>query len=267
LPDLYGYDYGSRTIHPETAEANYPVFACSASGETPLPTAMPHIVWRAGLDLNPLDATDPLQASWLETLVWPEQARRLANLQAALRIAAAHKPRIVKGDLIGDMLAVLCEEAPKGASLVVFHTAVLAYVTNQADRHAFADKVTSLCPYWLCNEAPRIFPDVASRAGALRATGRFLLSLNGPPLAWTDPHGAAIEWISHQRCESIPRVAVRYRHHPHRALTTDGPDPALHGGHLGGSPGRARGQPLDVRRGNSKSPASLARDVALNVQW
>ena len=30
LPDLYGYDYGSRRIHPKTTEADYPVFSCSA---------------------------------------------------------------------------------------------------------------------------------------------------------------------------------------------------------------------------------------------
>jgi hypothetical protein len=26
--------------------------------------------------------------------------------------------------------------------------------------------------------------------------GRFLLSVNRKPVAWTDPHGAAIEWIA-----------------------------------------------------------------------
>ena len=196
LPDLYGYDYGSRRIHPKTKEADYPVFSCSANEATPLPTTMPIVAWRAGLDLNPLDATDSSQAAWLETLVWPEQAVRLADLRAALRIAAAYKPRIVKGDLLGDALATLCHEAPRDATLVVFHTAVLAYVAEQSDRQLFADKVASLCSYWLCNEAPSLFPEIASRAGASNATGRFLLSLNGSPVAWTDPHGAALEWIT-----------------------------------------------------------------------
>ena len=203
LPDLYGYDYGPWTIHPEPAEADHPVFACSASGATPLPTSMPHIAWRAGLDVNPLDPTNPSQVSWLETLVWPEQTGRLANLRAALRIAAAHQPRVVTGNLLDDSLAALCCEAPPDATLVVFHTAVLAYVAEQSDRQAFADKVTSLCPYWLSNESSRIFPDIKSRAGAPSATGRFLLSLNGTPLAWTDPHGAAIEWIAHKGRKSI----------------------------------------------------------------
>lgn len=203
LPDLYGYDYGSRKIQPNTMDLDYPVFSCSANEATPLPTAAPSVVWRAGLDLNPLDTTDASQTAWLETLVWPEQAGRLANLQSALRIAAVRKPRMVKGDLLGDALTTLCREAPQDATLVVFHTAVLAYVAGQTDRQLFADKVTSHCPYWLCNEAPGLFPEIAGRAAVPSVPGRFLLSLNGSPVAWTDPHGAAIEWITEKAGEPV----------------------------------------------------------------
>lgn len=196
LPDLYGYDYGRESIRPAAPVAGPPVFACSASEATPLPTAMPRVVWRAGLDLNPLDATDPSQAAWLEALVWPGQAGRLANLRAAMVIAAASKPRVVKGDLLGDDLALLCREAPKGATLVIFHTAVLAYVADQADRESFAETVMRLCPYWVSNESPRVFPDITDRAAPDARPDRFLLSVNGSPVAWTDPHGASLEWIT-----------------------------------------------------------------------
>jgi hypothetical protein len=199
LPDLYGYDYGGHVIHPEPTETKHPVFACSASETTPLPKTMPQIVWRAGLDLNPLNAADPAQAEWLETLVWPEQTERLANLQAALKIAAVCRPRIVKGDLLGDCLAQLCREAPKNATLVVFHTAVLAYVAGQAERRAFAKQVMSFCPYWISNESPRVFPRAVDNIGMTNTSGRFLLSVNGSPMAWTDPHGASLDWIAGQR--------------------------------------------------------------------
>ena len=196
LPDLYGYDYGGRLLHPEKAAQSHPVFSCSASKATPLPRAVPQVVWRAGLDLNPLDAADPSQAAWLETLVWPEQTDRLANLRAALRMAASHRPRIVKGDLLGGGLARLCSEAPRDATLVVFHTAVLAYVAHRAGRQAFAHRVMSLCPYWISNEPPDVFPEAAGRSGGAGAPGQFLVSVNGSPVAWTDPHGAALEWIA-----------------------------------------------------------------------
>jgi hypothetical protein len=195
LPDFYGYKYADTLIRPANIETEPPVFTCAVSEATPVPTAMPKIVWRAGLDLNPLDAADPAQAAWLEALVWPERTDRLAHLRAALQIAVTRRPRVVKGDLLGDGLVQLCREAPKSATLVIFHTAVLAYVTNQADRQEFADQVKQLCQYWVSNEAPGVFPAAARRAGARGAPGRFLMSVNGDPVAWTDPHGAALEWI------------------------------------------------------------------------
>src|SRR3984957_16282115 len=103
LPDLYGYDYNGAQIMPAAAGA--PVFRCAASPATPLPTAAPRIVWRAGLDLNPLDVSDPAQAGWLETLVWPEQTERLEHLRAAMAVALSARPRLVRGSLLDDDLA------------------------------------------------------------------------------------------------------------------------------------------------------------------
>lgn len=199
LPDFYGYDFGSGLIRPEVGDGIFPVFHCAASAETPLPEKMPQIVWRAGLDLNPLDAADPEQSSWLETLVWPEQVERLDGLRGALRVATVQKPRVVEGSLTGDALATLCREVPPDVTLVVFHTAVLAYVPDQEDRRAFADKVMSLCPYWICNEAPRVMPHLSEGIGQPSQAGRFLMSVNRKPVAWTEPHGAAIEWIMPSR--------------------------------------------------------------------
>jgi hypothetical protein len=97
--------------------------------------------------------------------------------------------------LLGHGLVQLCREAPKDATLVVFHTAVLAYVASRAQRQAFAERVTSLCPYWISNEPPRVFPEIADRAGITPTLGQFLMSVNGSPVAWTDPHGGSLEWI------------------------------------------------------------------------
>src|ERR1043166_8704703 len=93
LPDRYGYDYGRRRI------AGRPVFPCHASAATPLPDRQPEIVWRAGLDLNPIDLADGNQLAWLRTLVWPEQTERLARLDAAIAVARRDPPRLMRGDL------------------------------------------------------------------------------------------------------------------------------------------------------------------------
>lgn len=195
LPDHYGFDYGAGPVVGAAATAAMPVFACRTNAVTPLPRAVPEIVWRAGLDLNPLDVADVAQAAWLETLVWPEQTERLANLRAAAAIAAAAKPRVVRGDLRHDV-AALAREAPRGATLVIFHTAVVAYVAAAHERQAFAAAVGGLCQCWIANEAPRVFPAIAAGVPPSAAPERFLLTVNGVPTAWSDPHGGALEWLA-----------------------------------------------------------------------
>ncbi len=196
LPDFYGYDYGRRALAPRPLSVEAPMFPCAASADTPLPEALPFIIWRAGLDLNPIDAADRAQTAWLETLVWPEQTERLARLRGALKIAALQKPRIDQGDLLGDDLARLCDLAPKSATLVVFHTAVLGYVADRAMRQRFASTVRALCPCWISNESPRVFPEHAAGAGDAPGADNFLMAVNGAPVAWTHPHGASLRWIA-----------------------------------------------------------------------
>jgi hypothetical protein len=89
---------------------------------------LPQAAWPAGLDLNPIDVNDPAEAAWLETLVWPQQTRRLARLLAAMAIAATVRPRLTNGDLRQNLIA-LAAEMPRAATRVIFHTAVLAYIS------------------------------------------------------------------------------------------------------------------------------------------
>lgn len=195
IPDRYGYDYGRGLVRPAANQPDSPTFSCVVNAATPVPTALPRVVWRAGLDLDPVDISDPNQVAWLEALVWPEQMDRLAKLRAAIRIAAENRPRVVKGDSRTD-LAGLVAEAPKDATLVVFHTAVLAYIRSPREREEFARSVRPLCDFWVSNETPRILPEIAARIGNHGPNGRFLMSVNGVPVGWTDPHGASLDWIS-----------------------------------------------------------------------
>lgn len=192
LPDRYGYDYGRRRLPAPTADA--PVLPCRADRPTPLPEALPRVIWRAGLDLAPIDLSDVSQRAWLETLVWPEQYSRLDRLRAAMTVARDDPPRIVRGDLLTDLPSLACQ-APAGAKLVVFHTAVLAYVPDAAQRDAFVRTVRSLDAVWISNETPSAFPAMRDRLGRRGPRGAFLLAVDGAPVAWTDPHGAWMEWI------------------------------------------------------------------------
>jgi len=197
LPDWYGYRYGSRQVAPRhTALYPGPVFPCEANAATPIPRVVPEIVWRAGLDLNPIDLADPEEVAWLETLVWPGNSGREQRLRATMRIAREHPPRLTRGDLLADLPA-LAAQAPRDATLVIFHSAVLAYVTPEI-RARFAETVRALNAVWISNEASSVLPEVAARLAVPPPAGRFLLAIDGEPVALTAPHGQAIEWL-HRR--------------------------------------------------------------------
>jgi hypothetical protein len=185
-PDRYGYRYGDRVVG--TGE---PVLECTATGTAP-PSRVPEVVWRAGLDLNPLDVRDPADVAWLEALIWPEHAHRRARLRAAAAVAAADPPLLVRGDLLDDLPA-LAARAPAGATLVVFHTSVLGYV-DEARRAAFVDAIRALPGHWVANEGPEI---LAYDGLPERPSGAWynVLALDGVPLAWTRPHGQELVWF------------------------------------------------------------------------
>jgi hypothetical protein len=197
LPDRYGYDYGRHRLEPPLrGPSAAPVFQCSASAATPLPSALPEVGWRCGLDLNPLDVNAPAEMAWLETLVWPGQEHRARGLRAAIEIARADPPEIRRGDLLTDLPAVAAR-APRDMQLVVFHTAVLGYVGSRSDRDAFAAAVRRLGAVWISNEAAGAFPDLAKCAPPSARPGRnFLLMVDGKPVAWTAPHGQSIDWFA-----------------------------------------------------------------------
>jgi hypothetical protein len=194
LPDRYAYDYGGYRVEPvQRVGAPVPSFSCRAGAATPLPERGVQVVWRAGLDLAPVDVRDPEQVTWLEHLVWPGQGNRLELLRAAIEVARADPPRLVQGDLRHD-LPDLAAQAPKDATLVVFHTAVLAYVADPADRLAFAETVAGLDAVWIANEDPGLFaPRSVSREPW--PMGRLLLTRDAQPVAWNDGHGTSTDWI------------------------------------------------------------------------
>ena len=192
-PDRYAYDYGDGRVLRPSGHDDAPVLPCAVNEHVPIPPRLPEIVWRAGLDLNPIDVNDPRQCAWLEALVWPEQDDRLARLRAAIAIARKDPPRWCAATLLHD-LAPLAAQAPKDATLVIFHSAVLAYVWPQELRDQFARDVRALNAVWISNETWQVFPWIGAKTKGPPAPS-FLLAVNGEPVAWTDHHGASAHWL------------------------------------------------------------------------
>src|SRR4051795_11821538 len=73
----------------------------SIVGDRPVPTrAIPEIVARIGIDLDPVDLTDPDDARWLRACLWPDQPERLARLEAEMALAATAPPVLLHGDAV-----------------------------------------------------------------------------------------------------------------------------------------------------------------------
>jgi Uncharacterized protein conserved in bacteria (DUF2332) len=188
-PDRYRYDYGYVTAGDQDSPLTV---LCEVEGAIRPEPGPVDVVWRAGIDLNPLDVTNDDDVTWLETLIWPEHAERRSRLRAAVAIARTDVPHIVPGDLVKEFPGLIAT-APKGATLVVFHSAVLNYVSADA-REAFARRALTTGGHWLSQEGPGI----VTRASAGLPTvprGHFVLAHDGMPMAFTAPHGGHIRWL------------------------------------------------------------------------
>ena len=85
------------------------------------------IATRIGLDLHPIDVTDPDDCRWLTALVWPEERSAAALLAAAIAEAANEPPHIVAGDAT-EQCRRIGQDLPDGEPRLVFHSAVRMHV-------------------------------------------------------------------------------------------------------------------------------------------
>ncbi len=190
LPDRYSYDYAGHRIAGTDPEA--PVLRCQPRGPVPRPGRVPEVSWRAGLDLNPLDVRDDDDMHWLRCLIWPGENGREQRLAAAIEVARRDPPVLHRGDLLTD-LVTLAGQAPAGATLVVYHSAVLAYV-DRGQRQRFGDTVRGLGAVWLSNEAPAVLPGVAAPPSGEMC---FVQVRDGSTvLATADSHGTWLRWLA-----------------------------------------------------------------------
>lgn len=119
LWDSYRYRYsdGSR-YGPSDSEV---VIECESRNEMPkIPRELPEVVFRIGVDLNPVDLGDDDEYLWMMALVWPDHPDRAALLRAARSIWRANTPRVECGNAL-EVLPQVLAEVPRDAALCVFH--------------------------------------------------------------------------------------------------------------------------------------------------
>lgn len=192
LPDRYAYDYGGTLVGDPAAPLR---LACEPRGPVPIPDALPEVVWRRGIDLAPVDLTDPDAVRWLECCVWPDQPHRLARLRAAVQLARADPPVVLRGDLL-ELVGPVVAQAPAAATVVVLHAAALVYLP-EAGRQRFAELMAELPAVWVSAEGPGVVASLRSSLAESPPEQAVFLVGQGPrqPVAVADPHGAWLHWL------------------------------------------------------------------------
>ncbi len=175
-----------------------PPLECRVRGAVPLPAEVPAVAWRGGVDVAPVDLHDDDAVRWLENLVWPEDDARRDRLRAAIAQARREPGRVEKADAREALPEMVTRAAEAGAPVVVFHSAVVAYMAP-AVRDEFAALMTGLVDagacHWISNEGPDVLPGVTATAPRPPPQGFFVTALDGRAVAWSRGHGGEMRAV------------------------------------------------------------------------
>jgi hypothetical protein len=152
--------------------------SCSVVGDRPIPArAMPEVVARVGVDLDPVDVTDADDARWLRACVWPDQPERAARLQAEMALVAAAPPLLLQGDAVEVMPGAFAH-VPAGALPVVTTTWALSHFPPESRLrflHRLGD-AAGRAVAWVSVEGVGVAPAIPT-FGDRRASGHSIIGL------------------------------------------------------------------------------------------
>jgi hypothetical protein len=134
IPDRYAYRLG-RT---DGGAQGSPV-ALAPAWTGPAPDGVdPVIAARRGCDRSPLHVTDPAHHERLIAYIWPDQADRLARVEAAIGLARADPPAIDRADAADWVDEMIGAEPRPGMTRVLFHSIAFQYFPEAAQRRIAA---------------------------------------------------------------------------------------------------------------------------------
>ncbi len=206
LCDRYRLDYGpSGATGPIDAAVRV---ECSVvGGRPPIASTLPRIAARVGIDRDPIDITDEVEATWLLACVWPDTGR-LPRTRRALDAARLTPRTLVRGDAV-EAVAETVLALPAETIAVVTTTWMLAYLAVEA-RVAFREALAAASMErpiaWVSAEGPGVvdlFSGIDAYIGphGMEASVLGLVTFRGGEaeqqlLGFVHPHGAWIDWRS-----------------------------------------------------------------------
>ncbi|MBX9393650.1 DUF2332 domain-containing protein [Streptomyces sp. TRM72054] len=175
--DRVGLTYSNG---PSLGDPSSPVqMSSSTVGDRPVPKrAMPEVVARVGVDLDPVDVTDADEARWLRACLWPDQRERLARLDAEMALAATAPPLLLQGDPV-EVLPEAFARVPSDALPVVTTTWALSQFTLESRLrflHRLDEAATGRAVAWVSVEGVGVAPAIPT-LGDRRASGHSIIGL------------------------------------------------------------------------------------------
>jgi hypothetical protein len=178
----------------------------SPVGDRPPPgRAMPEVVARIGVDLDPVDVTDADDARWLRACLWPDQPERAARLEAELALAATAPPLLLQGDAV-EVLPDAFARVPVDALPVVVTTWALSHFPLESRLrflHRLDEAAAGRAVAWVSAEGVGVAPAIPT-LGDRRASGHSIIGLavfGGPVLhaeaigrCWSQ--GSFLAWLA-----------------------------------------------------------------------
>ena len=191
--DSYGVRYCKDGVVVGSINDTAPlIIECELRSErTPPIGPTPAIGGRVGLELNPVDLSNPDDRDWLRALIWPDQGARLRRVDNAIEIFMKHRPVIRAGDAL-ELLPDALANVARGQVPCVYHT---------------------IATYQFSREMKQGLEDILAVAGLRQPVWRLAFEYDGAlyvlsairysdgvrqekRLASAHPHGTWLEWLA-----------------------------------------------------------------------
>jgi hypothetical protein len=179
--------------------------------------AMPEVVARIGLDLDPIDVSDADDARWLRACLPPDQPERLARLDAEMALAATAPPLLLSGD-VAELLPDAIARVPADVLPVVTTTWALSQFsleTRQRFLRRLKEAASGRTVAWVSAEGVGVAPTIPT-LGDRAASGHSIIGLalfgrsTQPAEAigrcWS--RGRFLAWLADSQLVSDARLAV-----------------------------------------------------------
>ncbi len=137
LIDRYRFDLGGVVVGPQDA----PVTIRPDWRGAPPPAVPLRIERVRGVDIQPLDATDPAVSARLAGYIWADQPERQDRLAAATAMLRERPVDLVQGDAVDWLRDRLAEPQAPGTTRVLMHSVVWQYL-GDARRAAITAMMT-----------------------------------------------------------------------------------------------------------------------------